>query len=195
MATSWYPELSHHVDRFKVYNFMTKGEQLYKIGLYDRALKYFNAAQKINPMLDFEIATHKFRIASDLLVTADTLRDLNSLKFVIFALEETQRLTGSLSPANFKTLDLLKKKMLAQEEYKLRKEIDIRLKKDKINMSKKKPIYVGMMISEVESIMGKPLEVINDNNSRSNQLWIYEYQDKSKVILTFTNYKLIKIED
>ena len=195
MATSWYPELSHHVDRFKVYNFMAKGEQLYKIGLYDRALKYFNAAQKINPMLDFEIATHKFRIASDLLVTADTLRDLNSLKFVIFALEETKRLTGSLSPANFKTLDLLKKKMLAQEEYKLRKKIDIRLKKDKINMSKKKPIYVGMMISEVESIMGKPLEVINDNNSRSNQLWIYEYQDKSKVILTFTNYKLIKIED
>jgi tetratricopeptide (TPR) repeat protein len=174
---------------------MTKGEQLYKIGLYDRALKYFNTAQKINPMLDFEIATHKFRIASDLLATADTLRDLNSLKFVIFALEETQRLTGSLSPANFKTLDLLKKKMLAQEEYKLRKKIDIRLKKDKINMSKKKPIYVGMMISEVESIMGKPLEVINDNNSRSNQLWIYEYQDKSKVILTFTNYKLIKIED
>ena len=111
MATGWYPELSHHINRFKVYNFMTKGEQLYKIGLYDRALKYFNAAQKINPSLDFEVATHKHRIASYLLITADTLRDINSLKFVVFALEETQRLTGSLSPANMKTLDLLKKKM------------------------------------------------------------------------------------
>ena len=36
MASGWYPELSHHINRFKVYNFMTKGEQLYKKGLYDR---------------------------------------------------------------------------------------------------------------------------------------------------------------
>ena len=100
---------------------MTKGEQLYKIGLYDRALKYFNAAQKINPTLDFEVATHKHRIASDLLVTADTLRDMNSLKFVVFALEETKRLTGSLSPANMKTLDLLKKKMRLREEHEIQK--------------------------------------------------------------------------
>jgi len=195
MATSWYPELSHHIDRFKVYNFMSKGEQLYKIGLYDRALKYFNAAQKINPTLDFEIATHKFRIASDLLVTADTLRDLNSLKFVIFALEETQRLTGSLSSANKKTLDLLKKKMLAKEEHEIRKKIDYRLEKDKRDKSVVKPIYIGMMTSEVEAIMGKPFEVITNNNSKNNQLWIYKYQDKRSVMLTFTNYKLIKIED
>ncbi len=195
MATSWYPELSYHVDRFKVFNYMTKGEQLYKIGLYDRALKYFNTAQKINPKLDFEIATHKFRIASDLLVTADTLRDLNSLKFVIFALEETQRLTGSLSPANIKTLDMLKKKMIMQEEYEIRKKINIKLEREKINKSLKKSINIGMTVSEVETIMGKPFEVVSNNRLRSNQLWIYKYQDKSTVTLTFNNYKLIKIEN
>ena len=38
-------------------------------------------------------------------------------------------------------------------------------------------------------------EVITNNNSKNNQLWIYKYQDKRSVMLTFTNYKLIKIED
>ena len=195
MATGWYPELSYHVKRFKVYNFMTKGEQLYKIGLYDRALKYFNAAQKINPSLDFEVATHKHRIASDLLVTADTLRDLNSLKFVVFALEETQRLTGSLSPSNTKTLDLLKQRMLKQEEYKIRKKIDSKIEEEKRKKSEIKPIYIGMTVSEVEVIMGKPFEIILSDNSGKNQLWIYKYQNENNVMLTFINYKLIKIEE
>ena len=195
MATAWYPELSHHVKRFKVYNFMTKGEQLYKIGLYDRALKYFNAAQKINPSLDFEIATHKHRIASDLLITADTLRDLNSLKFVLFALEETQRLTGSLSPANIKTLDLLKRKMRAQEDYEIRKKIDNKLEREKRKRSENKPIYIGMTVSEVEEIMGKPFEIITNDTSGKNQLWIYKYQKEKSVVLTFIDYKLIKIEE
>ena len=52
-----------------------------------------------------------------------------------------------------------------------------------------------MMTSDVEAIMGKPFEVITNNNSKNNQLWIYKYQDKRSVMLTFTNYKLIKIED
>ena len=50
----------------------------YKIGLYDRALNYFDSAQKIDPTLAFEVATHKHRIASDLLTIADSLNDLNS---------------------------------------------------------------------------------------------------------------------
>ena len=195
MASGWYPEFSHHINRFKVYNFMTKGEQLYKIGLYDRALKYFNAAQKINPTLDFEVATHKHRIASDLLVTADTLRDMNSLKFVVFALEETKRLTGSLSPANMKTLDLLKKKMRLREEHEIQKKIDSRLKKEKREKSKNKPIYIGMTVSEVDEIMGKPYEIITNDSSGKNQLWIYKYQNEKGVALTFIDYKLIKIEE
>ena len=99
------------------------------------------------------------------------------------------------SSANTKTLDLLKKKMLAKEEHEIRKKIDYRLEKDKRNKSDVKPIYIGMMTSDVEAIMGKPFEVITNNNSKNNQLWIYKYQDKRSVMLTFTNYKLIKIED
>jgi len=194
MASAWYPGFKHHIDRFKIYNFMSKGEQLYKLGLYDRALKYFDSAQKIDPGLAFEIGTHKHRIASDLLTIADSLNDLNSLKFVVYALEETQRLTGSLSPSNIRVLDQLKQKLKSRDEYEIRQSIDFKLQKQKRQKSELKPILVGMTISQVENIMGKPSEVISSGKENENQLWIYSYENGEEVSLTFTNYKLFRIE-
>ena len=194
MASAWYPGFKHHIDRFKIYNFMSKGEQLYKLGLYDRALKYFDSAQKIDPGLAFEIGTHKHRIASDLLTIADSLNDLNSLKFVVYALEETQRLTGSLSPSNIRVLDQLKQKLKSRDEYEIRQRIDFKLQEEKRQKSEVKPILVGMTISQVENIMGKPSEVISSGKENENQLWIYSYENGEEVSLTFTNYKLFRIE-
>ena len=194
MASAWYPGFKHHIDRFKIYNFMSKGEQLYKLGLYDRALKYFDSAQKIDPGLAFEIGTHKHRIASDLLTIADSLNDLNSLKFVVYALEETQRLTGSLSPSNIRVLDQLKQKLKSRDEYEIRQRIDFKLQEEKRQRSELKPILVGMTISQVENIMGKPSEVISSGKENENQLWIYSYENGEEVSLTFTNYKLFRIE-
>ena len=194
MASAWRPGFKHHIDRFKIYNFMSKGEQLYKLGLYDRALKYFDSAQKIDPGLTFEIGTHKHRIASDLLTIADSLNDLNSLKFVVYALEETQRLTGSLSPSNIRVLDQLKQKLKSRDEYEIRQRIDFKLQEEKRQKSEVKPILVGMTISQVENIMGKPSEVISSGKENENQLWIYSYENGEEVSLTFTNYKLFRIE-
>ena len=173
---------------------MSKGEQLYKIGLYDRALKYFDSAQRIDPTLAFEVATHKHRIASDLLTIADSLNDLNSLKFVVFALEETQRLTGSLSPSNIRILDQLKQKLKAKEEYDIRQKIDLKLLQEKKSKSEIRSIIVGMTISEVEDIMGKPSEIVSSGQQNENQLWIYNYENGNKVSLIFTNYKLFRIK-
>ena len=194
MASGWYPGFKHHIDRFKVYNFMSKGEQLYKIGLYDRALKYFDSAQRIDPTLAFEVATHKHRIASDLLTIADSLNDLNSLKFVVFALEETQRLTGSLSPSNIRILDQLKQKLKAKEEYDIRQKIDLKLLQEKKSKSEIRSIIVGMTISEVENIMGKPSEIVSSGQQNENQLWIYNYENGDEISLIFTNYKLFRIK-
>ncbi len=194
MASGWYPGFKHHIDRFKVYNFMSKGEQLYKIGLYDRALNYFDSAQKIDPTLAFEVATHKHRIASDLLTIADSLNDLNSLKFVVFALEETQRLTGSLSPSNIRILDQLKQKLKAKEEYDIRQKIDLKLLQEKKSKSEIRSIIVGMTVSDVENIMGKPSEIVSSGQQNENQLWIYNYENGDEISLIFTNYKLFRIK-
>tara|TARA_B100000003_G_scaffold149343_1_gene134595 strand:- start:888 stop:1415 length:528 start_codon:yes stop_codon:yes gene_type:complete len=173
---------------------MSKGEQLYKIGLYDRALDYFQAAQKIDPALAFEIGTHKHRIASDLLSMADSLKDVNSLKFVVYALEESQELTQGLSPSNLKILDQLKKKLNAKEEYDLRQRIDQKLSDSRAEEEEKTPIVVGMTTSEVENIMGLPKDIILSGPQKQNQLWIYETPNREEISLTFIEYRLYRIE-
>ena len=114
--SGWYPDISHHIKRFKINYLMMQGEQLYKAGLYNRSLFYFDQALKIDSNLTFEIGTFKHRIAVDLLTLADSLKDINSLKFVVYALEETQSLTGGLNKTNKKVLEELKNKLIAKEE-------------------------------------------------------------------------------
>ena len=110
-------------------------------------------------------------------------------------MEETQNLTGGLSNTNSRILDELKRKLATKENYEMRKKIDQILNKEKKEKEDEKSIEVGMVISEVEEIMGAPLEIISNDRNPANQLWIYRYQNGKEVLLTFTNYKLFRIEE
>ena len=63
-----------------------------------------------------------------------------------------------------------------------------------INWSMDNNIHMKGKVSEVEKIMGPPSEIISKNDNPENQLWIYRYQDGKEIFLTFTNYKLFRIE-
>ena len=193
--SGWYPDISHHIKRFKINYLMMQGEQLYKAGLYNRSLFYFDQALKIDSNLTFEIGTFKHRIAVDLLTLADSLKDINSLKFVVYALEETQSLTGGLNKTNKKVLEELKNKLIAKEEYEIRQKIDDILLDDKRRKESINPIKLGMMIYEVEKIMGNPSELVKNGLDDKNQLWIYRFDNRKELYLTFTNYKLFRIEE
>ena len=193
--SGWYPDISHHIKRFKINYLMMQGEQLYKAGLYNRSLFYFDQALKIDSNLTFEIGTFKHRIAVDLLTLADSLKDINSLKFVVYALEETQSLTGGLNKTNKKVLEELKNKLIAKEEYEIRQKIDDILLNDKRRKESLNPIKLGMMIYEVEKIMGNPSELVKNGLDDKNQLWIYRFDNRKELYLTFTNYKLFRIEE
>ena len=195
MVSGWYPGIRQHIKRFKITNLMNKGEELYKIGLNDRALSYFDEALALDSGLTFEIATYKHRIAVDLLTMADQMKDLNSLKFVVYALEETKQLTGALSKTNERVLDELKKKLAAKDNYEIRQKIDQILNEEKKQKESEKFIEVGMSVSEVEEIMGSPSEVISEGKDLKNQLWIYKYENGNEVLLTFIKYKLFRIEE
>ena len=195
MVSGWYPGIRQHIKRFKITNLMNKGEELYKIGLNDRALSYFDEALALDSGLTFEIATYKHRIAVDLLTMADQMKDLSSLKFVVYALEETKQLTGALSKTNERILDELKKKLAAKDNYEIRQKIDQILNEEKKRKESEKFIEVGMSVSEVEDIMGSPSEVISEGKDLKNQLWIYKYENGNEVLLTFIKYKLFKIEE
>lgn len=195
MVSGWYPEIRAHVKRLKITNLMNQGEQLYKVGLNNRALSYFNQALEMDPFLISEIATYKYRISSDLLTMADSLKDLNSLRFVVYALEETKSLTGDLSKTNARILDELKLKILALEDFKTRKKIDEIFNAEKQKKETHESIELGMTISQVENIMGRPSEIVSKGYEQRNQLWIYRYENGTEIYLTFINYELFRIEE
>ena len=195
MVSGWYPQINHHLKRFKITHLLNQGENLYKIGLNDRALGRFDKALEMDPGLAFEIAAYKHQIASDLLTMADSLKDLNSLRFIVYALERTKQLTGGLNKTNTRILNELKLKLSAQEEFETRLKIDAILRAEKEKREAHNPIELGMSVAQVEDIMGSPSEIVSNGSERRDQLWIYRYENGAEVYLTFTNYKLFRIEE
>ena len=92
-------------------------------------------------------------------------------------------------------LEELKNKLIAKEEYEIRQKIDDILLKNKRRKEYINPIKLGMMIYEVEKIMGNPSELVKNGLDDKNQLWIYRFDNRKELYLTFTNYKLFRIEE
>ena len=195
MVSGWYPQINHHLKRFQITHLLNQGENLYRIGLNDRALGRFDKALEMDPGLAFEIAAYKHQIASDLLTMADSLKDLNSLRFIVYALERTKQLTGGLNKTNTRILNELTLKLSAQDEFETRLNIDAILRAEKEKREAHNPIELGMSIAQVEDIMGSPSEIVSNGSERRDQLWIYRYENGAEVYLTFTNYKLFRIEE
>jgi len=195
MVSGWYPQINHHLKRFQITHLLNQGENLYRIGLNDRALGRFDKALEMDPGLAFEIAAYKHQIASDLLTMADSLKDLNSLRFIVYALERTKQLTGGLNKTNTRILNELKLKLSAREEFETRLKIDAILRAEKEKREAHNPIELGMSVAQVEDIMGSPSEIVSNGSERRDQLWIYRYENGAEVYLTFTNYKLFRIEE
>jgi len=92
-------------------------------------------------------------------------------------------------------LNELKLKLSAQEEFESRLKIDAILRAEKEKKESHNPIELGMSITQVEDIMGSPSEIVSNGLERRDQLWIYRYENGTEVYLTFTNYKLFRIEE
>ena len=92
-------------------------------------------------------------------------------------------------------LEGLKKKLSIKEEYETRQKIDEILLKEQKEKDSVNPIRLGMTVSEVKDIMGDPSESVKNGLDDKNQLWIYRFKGRKKLYLTFTNYKLFRIEE
>ena len=120
---------------------------------------------------------------------------MNSLRFIVYALERTKQLTGGLNKTNTRILNELTLKLSAQDEFETRLNIDAILRAEKEKREAHNPIELGMSIAQVEDIMGSPPEIVSNGSERRDQLWIYRYENGAEVYLTFTNYKLFRIEE
>jgi len=192
---TWFPEFENRAIHFETRNLIQKGKTALNYGFHFKSLNFFDEALTLDPSLEIEINIYRLQIGADLLAWADSANDFRSVRFVIFALEEAQKIIGSLSDGNAKVLAELKSKMMEREEYILNRKI-----KNKIEVFRKKsehkpePVTLGMTIPQVQDLMGPPDEIISQGYEAQDQLWIYRREDRSKVLMTFSNYVLFRIE-
>lgn len=193
--TGWYPEIEPHLLRIETTYLMLAGKKALEHGFYSKALNLFNQAVAKDSTLVFEVDAYRYQIAGDLLAAADSVKDINSIRFIVYALEEAQRLTGGLGKQNSKLLAALKEKLAQQNEYLLQQRIKTKMDQERKQLKEKpQPVEVGMTIPQVQEIMGAPSEKTIQGEDQKNQLWIYRYQDGTSVLLTFSDYILFRIE-
>ncbi len=191
----WYPEVAPHVLRIETDYLMQAGKKALDHGFYSQALNLFNQAVAKDSSRIFEVEAYRYQIAADLLATADSLRDANSIRFIVYALEEARRLTGGLGKENEELLLALKEKLAQQEKVLMRQRIQTKMDQERRRLKEKpQPVEVGMTIAQVQEIMGEPSEKTFQGKDQKNQLWIYHYQNGTSVLLTFSDYILYRIE-
>ncbi|MEE8436867.1 MAG: hypothetical protein V3S22_00890 [Candidatus Neomarinimicrobiota bacterium] len=192
---TWFPEFEDRNIYFKTENLIQKGKTALQYGFHFKSLRLFEEALKIDPGLEIEINVYRTQIAADLLALADSVKDFRSVRFVIYALEEAEKIIGSLSPGNTRVLTALKSKMADREQYILNRKIKNKIEEYRISSDQKpQPVELGMTIPQVQDLMGHPDEIISQGKDAKDQLWIYHLEDGSEVLMTFSNYILFRIE-
>ena len=92
----------------------------------------------------------------------------------------------------------LKKRLTIIENLSIRYGIDKRMEEERYRRIRlnSATIKIGMTIPEVMDIIGKPIEIIHEQDlyGKDAQLWLYNLSNNKNLELSFFDYKLFKIE-
>ena len=183
--------------RFEALIMMGKGEIALTYRFYDKALQLFNDASKKYPIFNRQINAYRFQIAAMMVNDIKDINDSGEIKLAIVSLEEAKKLSG-LGPVNEKIYQELKKRLTIIENLSIRYGIDKRMEEERYRRIRlnSATIKIGMTIPEVMDIIGKPIEIIHEQDlyGKDAQLWLYNLSNDKNLELSFFDYKLFKIE-
>lgn len=188
------------IPRFEAYHLLYQGRKATKNGFYDKALGLFSQALEKDSTLKYEADLLRYEIAVALVSDANQVQDLSAVNLVVLNLEQAKGITGSLGRENERILAALKSKLAAREDWLHREMIDGRIETERlkgVEQAKLPQIKIGMTNSQVRDIMGAPLEIIEHANvdGENQEMWIYRYESRRPLELSFLNYHLFKIEE
>jgi hypothetical protein len=176
---------------------MGKGEIALTYRFYDKALQLFNEASKKYPIFNRQINAYRFQIAAMMVNDIKDINDPGEIKLAIVSLEEAKKLSG-LGTVNEKIYQELKKRLTIIENLSIRYGIDKRMEEERYRRIRlnSATIKIGMTIPEVMDIIGKPIEIIHEQDlyGKDAQLWLYNLSNNKNLELSFFDYKLFKIE-
>lgn len=178
--------------------YLEQGRDLAFRELYPMALEKYDQAMKLAPSLKIEIHRARLEAAAGMLEDVNRASDEASVRLGLQSLYRAREILGRSDPEMDRIISGLESQLTRLDQWRIHQRIgDYVAQADQERARRDIPrVTTGMLVAEVEYILGEPdtvVERLNERN-RNTQLWIYNLPDGSKRSLYFEDYVLFRIE-
>ena len=190
-------EGKREIRRFKSWVILGEGKQYQEYGFIGKAMSKYAEALEMNADMIYEIKALQYKAGIQMAKLASEANEFEEIQLAIYSLEFARELSGGIGDKNEKLLTDLKEKLFLYDNYKSRDLINKKMEqgREELILARSKKLSIGQTAPEVESLLGKPHEIILGNGGKNidEQLWIYFSKDNS-IYLSFHKFQLFKIE-
>ncbi|MFQ6674068.1 MAG: tetratricopeptide repeat protein [Fidelibacterota bacterium] len=178
--------------------YLRQGKDLASLGFYPMALRKFEEARKLAPSLETDIRRAQLETAVGMLEDVNKATDDASVRLALQSLFQAREILGKSDDRMDRIITQLEEQLSRLDGLRVKGRIDAYMDeaRDEIARRHQPRVELGMLVAQVEEILGRPQEVVErvDEKNRDYQLWIYLLPDKSKKLLYFDDYVLFKVE-
>lgn len=177
---------------------LVQGNSLAMSGFYHMALAKYAEALRLNPGLEDKVRKAELEAAVGMVEDVNTARDEASLRVALKSLRQVKEILREPDYRFDEVVMKLERQLTSVEDARVRELMadSMHEARQEIIRRHEPKVTEGMLVSEVQDILGDPHEVVQREGAmdRHYQMWIYNLGDKKK-LLYFENYVLYKIEE
>ena len=187
------PYLWSETDKVEAQIFLKKGDILKNLNNYSEAIDFYQQALELDPSLFMQINDKYTELIRYILNDINDTTDPNELKLVKEYLETIISLKPKYSDSLYKYVVEIDKKLKNYNDNisKLNLKEYVEERRNKKIKSLINNIKLGMSFYEIESMLGEPNSVVQDNGY---DLWIYNISNTDFRTYFFKDYILVKID-
>ena len=177
--------------------FLRQGRDLAFQEFYWIALRKYSEALKKAPSLKEDIRRAELEVAVKMLEEVNQTSDKSSMRLALFTLQQVREILGKSDESMDRIINQLEEQLAHVENKRMEEKMDgyMNEARDEISKRHEPQVELGMLVAEVQDILGDPHEIIEQGDDRNNyQMWIYYQSNNRKEFLYFEDYILFRME-
>lgn len=179
--------------------YLSQGKDLALRGFFSLALGKFSDALEVSPSLKEDVRKSELEVAVKMLEDVNKASDVASLRLALKSLYQVEAILGKSDPSMSRVIGRLEGQLSYLDNVRLRRAMEERMNDAREEIARRHAPRVerGMLVSEVQAILGDPHEVVEkvDDKKRNHQMWIYYLPNKKKKYFYFDDYVLYDMEE
>jgi len=178
--------------------YFRQGKDFASRGFYTIALRKFAEALTAAPSLEEDIRRVELEVAVGMVEDVNNISDESSLRLALFSLYQARKILDKPDESMDNVITQLEDQLTHLEKIRLKGKVENQMNKAREEIAKRQAprVELGMLVSEVQAILGDPHEIVEQVNDQKNnyQMWIYNKPNNRKDLFYFEDYLLFKVE-